>query len=322
MVNFLSWCLPAEQEKLLLVFGATGQQGGSVIKAIIASNQGWKIRAVTRNPSKDSAKWLRDLKCVEVVKGDADNLDTSLFDGVTAAFIVTNYWAHGDADREMKQIAGLAKAAEHVPHVVFSTLEDYRQNKCAAKVPSIGKWKCPHFDAKGACDKLFAKENTTFLRAAFYLDNLISQMTPQPNDDGCGTYTFALPMGDKTLAMVSKEDIGRCAAAAFNDPETYKGLYIGASTCLATGEDICEAYSKVLDIKVNYYAMSRDDYANLPFPGAADVSNMFTFHKLDNANFIKQRTENSPLKKTQTLVEWMTDNKHKMTWAHTIEHEM
>lgn len=313
MVNFLTWCLPAEQEKLLLVFGATGQQGGSVIKEIIASKQGWKIRAVTRDPSKDSAKWLRELDCVEVVKGDADNLDTSLFDGVTAAFIITNYWAHCDVDREIRQIKALAKAAQHVPHVVFSTLEDYTKNKYAAEVKSIGKWKCPHFDGKGMCDKLFNQENTTFLRAAFYLNNFVGMMTPQPNADG--TYSFPLPMGDKTLAMVSREDIGRAAAAAFNDPQTYKGLYIGASTCLATGEDICEAFSKVLNIKCNYIPMTRDDYAGLGFPGAEDVANMFTFHKLDNANFIKQRTENSPLKKTQSLVQWLEDNKEAMTWV-------
>merc|ERR1712130_868506 len=250
---------------------------------------------------------------VEVVKGDADNLDDSLFDDVDAAFIVTNYWAHCNVEREMKQIADLAKASRDVPHVVFSTLEDYRQSRYAPLVTSIGKWKCPHFDGKGASDRLFVKENTTFLRAAFYLDNFVTMMTPQANDDG--TYTFALPMGDKVLPMVSKEDIGRCAAAAFNDPKTYKGLYVGASTCLGTGEDICEAFGKTFDVKVNYYAMTRDQYANLGFPGAADVSNMFTFHKLDNANFIKARTENSPLKNTQTLEQWMKGNKGRMNWV-------
>merc|ERR1719150_1392091 len=204
-------------------------------------------------------------------------------------FLVTNYWEHLDADKEMRQVERLADAVRGVEHVVWSTLEDYRRNPKANQVTSIGKWKVPHFDAKGACDHLFFRENTTFLRAAFYLDNFMKMMAPMKNEDG--TFTWAAPMGDKKLPMVAKEDIGRAAWAAMEDPQQYRGKYMGVSTCVETCQDAMATMSKVLGVTVKYYDMDRDAYANLGFPGAEDVANMFYFHQIDNENFVRCRTE-------------------------------
>lgn len=80
--------------KLLTVFGATGNQGGSVIKSILANPQlssEYKIRAITRDPSKPSGKALAD-KGVEVVKADLKDKDSvkKAVEGSSAVFGVTN----------------------------------------------------------------------------------------------------------------------------------------------------------------------------------------------------------------------------------------
>jgi len=308
-----------ETEKLVLIFGATGQQGGSVIKNLVASKKGWKIRAVTRDPTKERAKKLGEIDGVTVVKGDQNDLDSKLFDGVTHLYLVTNFWADCKAETEMKQLTAAVKCIDNcktLQHIVYSTLEDYRKSSVADKIPTLegdGDYKVAHFDVKGSFDEKMPKDKTTFVRAAFYMDNLGSSFKPNKTDDG---YAFALPMGDKKLPMVSVEDIGKASAAIFNDPDKYIGKYVGLSTCIHTGTEVCDAISKAYGVKLTYNAVTRDQYAAFPFPMAAEVANMFYAHALDNENFIKCRTENSPLPppKEDTLINWLKENKDKMKW--------
>jgi len=306
-----------ETEPLCLVFGATGTQGGNVIKALIASKKGWKIRAVTRNPGSPGAQKLKEMG-VEVVKGDQDDLDFKLFEGVTHCYLVTNYWAHLDTERERKQLVAAAKAikkSKTMQFTVYSTLEDYTRNKAVQSMPDVENgYKVAHFDVKGQCDKLFNKKKTCFLRAAFYLENFLSSFGPNKNEDG--SFTVCMPMGDKKLPMVAAADIGFAAATAFNNPAKYAGKYMGLSTCIHTGAEIAATMAKAYDLKVNYYAIDAASFSKFPFPGAADIANMFDAHRLDNEQFIISRTENSPLPKPKknTFLNWLVENKAKMAW--------
>ena len=75
-----------------------------------------------------------------------------------------------------------------------------------------GKYKVPHFDAKGEANAIFTELGvpTTFLLTSFYWDNLIHfGMGPKKGADG--KLAFTLPMGDKKLPGIAAEDIGRCA---------------------------------------------------------------------------------------------------------------
>lgn len=301
---------------LCLVFGATGQQGGNVIRSLLASKKDWRIRAVTRNPGSASAQWLKEAG-VEVVKGDQDNLDQKLFHDVTHCYLVTNYWAHLDTERERKQLEAAAKAirkCKTLELTVYSTLEDYTKNKKVSGMPDIGKYKVPHFDVKGQCDKLFDAKKTCFVRAAFYLENWASTFGPNKNEDG--SFTVCMPMKDKKLPMVSVADIGSAVATAFNNPTKYAGKYVGLSTCILTGDEIAATMEKAFGKKFNYYPIAAAEYAKFPFPGAADVANMFDAHALDNEQFIIQRTENSPLPKptADTFHNWLVANKDAMKW--------
>src|SRR6267378_6136643 len=112
-------------EKLIAVVGATGQQGGAVVRALQASSQ-FKVRAQSRNP--DKLRGLAD----EAVKADLNRLKTlkAAFEGAHGVFLVTNFWEEGTD--EIKQATAAVRAAKDagVKHFVWSTLpgvEDQRR---------------------------------------------------------------------------------------------------------------------------------------------------------------------------------------------------
>ncbi len=120
-----------DEKKIIAVVGATGAQGGGLVRAILADPAGpFAARAITRRPDSDRARALAAAG-VEVVAGDADDPTTlrSAFDGAHGAYCVTNYWEHMSPERELRQASGMARAAREagVSHVVWSTLEDTRE---------------------------------------------------------------------------------------------------------------------------------------------------------------------------------------------------
>src|SRR5712692_163618 len=121
------------KKKLIAVIGATGQQGGGVVRALQASGQ-CKVRALSRNPGKH-----RDL-ADEVVKADLDRPETlnAAFEGAHGVFLVTNFWEKGTD--EFKQATAAIRAARDagVKHFIWSTLPD-------VETISGGKFDVPHF---------------------------------------------------------------------------------------------------------------------------------------------------------------------------------
>jgi uncharacterized protein YbjT (DUF2867 family) len=93
--------------KLLVIIGATGNQGGSVIKSILAdpnASKQFKLRGVTRDVSKDSAKALtaQGVEMVAADLGDKASL-VKAFEGAYGVYAVTDFWATMDKDTEVKQ---------------------------------------------------------------------------------------------------------------------------------------------------------------------------------------------------------------------------
>ena len=170
------------QKKVIAVVGATGAQGGGLVRAILADPSGsFAARAITRKPDSENARALAALGA-EVVAGDADDAPSldQAFAGAYGAFCVTNFWEHFSAEREAAQATALARASRKagIQHVVWSTLEDTRKWVPLAdgRLPTLqGKYKVPHFDAKGDADRVFATEAapTSYLMAAFYWENFI-----------------------------------------------------------------------------------------------------------------------------------------------------
>ena len=284
-------------KRIIAVFGATGAQGGGLVRAIAADKNGpFTVRAITRNPKSDKARALVDLG-VEVVAGDTDNPSTltPALAGAYGAFCVTNFWEHLDADREGRQATAMARAtkAAGVQHVVWSTLEDVRKwvPLDDARLPTLyRKYKCPHFDSKGEMDDVFTKEAapTTFMRAAFYWDNFIYfGMGPRKADDG--NLVLALPLGGAKLPGIGAEDIGKCALGIFREGTKTVGSYIGVAGETLSGEEMASKMGRAMGKTINFYDVPFDAFRKLGFPGAEDLGNMFQFQQMFAEEFYKAR---------------------------------
>jgi uncharacterized protein YbjT (DUF2867 family) len=272
-------------KKVIAVGGATGAQGGGLVRAICADARGgYQARAITRNTASEKARALAQLGA-EVVAADLDDVASlkRAFQGAHGLFCVTNFWEHFSPEKELQQAKNLADAAKAagVKHVIWSTLEDTRKlvPLSDARMPTLmQKYKVPHFDAKGEADAYFLASGvpTTLLRTSFYWENLIGfGMGPRRGEDG--KLVFALPMGKARLPGIGVEDIGRCAYAIFREGAKHAGKTIGlAGECL-TGQQMADALTKALGEPVAYQAVPFDVYRKLGFPGADDLGNMFQY---------------------------------------------
>ena len=270
-------------EKVIAVVGATGAQGGGLVRAILRG-KGFIPRALTRDPRAAKARQLAEAGA-EVVAADLDDAASvrRAFSGAFGAFCVTNYWEHHAPERELAQAAKMAAAAQHaqLQHVVWSTLEDTRHwmRLDDTRMPTIrGKYKVPHFDAKGEANQLFldAGVPTTFLLTSFYWDNLIHfGMGPRRGVDG--TLAMTLPMEDKKLPGIAVEDIGRSVYGIFVRGEEFRGRTIGIAGEHLTGTEMADHLTHALGETVRYHGVSPDEYRRLGIASAADLANMFQF---------------------------------------------
>lgn len=272
-------------KKIIAVVGATGAQGGGLVRAILNDPAGgFAVRAITREVNSDKARALARLGA-EVVAGDVDD-EASLkraFTGAHGAYCVTFFWAHFSPAKEQAEAGAMARAAKAagVKHVIWSTLEDTRKRVPLSdpRMPTLQeKYKVPHFDAKGEADTLFSAAGvpTTFLLTSFYWDNLIFfGMGPRKGADG--KLTFALPMGDRKLPGIAAEDIGRCAYGIFKRGSELVGRTVGIAGEHPTGAQMAASLGRALGQPVSYYPMPFDAYRKLGFPGADDLGNMFQY---------------------------------------------
>jgi uncharacterized protein YbjT (DUF2867 family) len=275
------------EKKVIVVMGATGAQGGGLARAILRDKDGpFAARAVTRNPGSDKARALADLGA-DVVVADADDpksLDPA-FAGAYGAYCVTNFWEHFSGEREMAQARALAEASKRagLQHVVWSTLEDTRETVPLSddRMPTLqGKYKVPHFDAKGESDHFFTDLGlrTTFSLPSFYWENLIYFGSgPKPGPDGTLAITF--PLADAKMAGIGAEDIGKCVLGMFKRGDTYIGKHVGLAGEHLTGDEMAAKLTRALGREVRYNAVTPEQYRSFGFPGADDLGNMFQFYR-------------------------------------------
>jgi uncharacterized protein YbjT (DUF2867 family) len=307
-------------KKIIAVIGATGAQGGALVNAILArGGSEWGVRAVTRDPNSEKARALAS-RGVEVVGGDADDpssLDRA-FAGAYGAFCVTAFWEHFSPEKELTQAANMANAAARagVQHALWSTLEDTRVLVPLTddRMPTLqGKYKVPHFDAKGEANALFAKAGvpTTLFHTSFYWDNLIHfGMGPKPGPDG--KLAFTLPMADEKLPGIAAEDIGKCALGVFARGEEFAGKSIGIAGEHLSGGEMAEALSRALERPVAYNYVPPEVYRTFGFPGADDLANMFQYKRDFAPQFRALRSvefSRSLNPELQSFARWLAANK-------------
>ncbi len=311
------------QKKVIAVLGATGAQGGGLVRAILTDKSTeFSVRALTRNASSDKAKTLEEIGA-EVVTADIDNYESMVqaFSGVHGVFAVTNFWEHFSAEKETAQAASIAKAAKEakVKHVIWSTLEDTRKwiPLNDNRMPTLGeKYKVPHFDSKGEADKYFTEQGVpvTFLLTSFYWENFIYfGMNPKKSESGSLAITF--PMGDKKLPGIAVGDIGKSAYQIFKKGNEFIGKTVGISGDQLTGKQMADAFTKALGQDVAYNAVPFDVYRSFGFPGADDLGNMFQFNH-DFADYFCDVRKVETAKKLnpalQNFSSWLEENKSKI----------
>jgi len=307
-------------KKVIAVLGATGAQGGGLVRAILNDpNGGFTARVLTRDVNSPKARELAK-QGAEVVAADVDDL-ASLnrgFAGAYGAYCVTFFWAHFLPEKEMEEVKAMAEASrsEGLKHVIWSTLEDTRKWVPLSdnRMPTLmDKYKVPHFDGKGASDHFFTDAGvpTTFLLTSFYWDNFIYfGMEPAAGPDGKLAITF--PMGDKKLPGIAAEDIGKCAYGIFKAGNKFIGQTVGISGENLTGAQMAAIFSEVLGREVRYNSVPPEVFRSFGFPGADDLGNMFQFKRdfedyfcgARNPEFA--RTLNPSLQDFKT---WLTKNK-------------
>jgi uncharacterized protein YbjT (DUF2867 family) len=287
-----------QSKKVIAVVGATGAQGGGLVRAICEDPEGgFTARAITRNTDSEQAKELERLGA-EVVAADIDDPESlaRAFEGAYGAYCVTFFWAHFSPEKELAEARAMAEAAKHanLEHVIWSTLEDTRLWVPLSddRMPTLmGSYKVPHFDAKGSSDHFFSDQRlpVTFLLTSFYWDNLIHfGMGPKKGADG--ELEFVLPMGDKRLAGIAAEDIGKCAYGVFKHGAEYIGQRVGIAGGHLTGDQMAAALSKSLGRNVTYRSIDAHVYRGLGFPGAEDLGNMFQVYQEFEAEFARTRS--------------------------------
>ncbi len=305
-------------QKVIAVLGATGAQGGGLVRAIMEDADGeFTARALTRNPDSDKARALSALGA-EVVAADVDDPESlrAAFDGAYGAYCVTFFWEHMSPQRELEQARAMAGAAREagLMHVIWSTLEDTRQWVPLSddRMPTLMEnYKVPHFDAKGEANAVFETAvPTTLLVTSFYWDNLI-HFGMGPKADESGNLGFALPMGDAKLPGIAAEDIGRCAYGVFKAGEEYIGRTVGIAGGHLTGVEMAAALSDAYGQTVSYIAVPFETYRSLDFPGADDLGNMFQFnHDFEDyfcgARSVAESRSLNPLLKTFDA--WLAEN--------------
>lgn len=226
--------------KMILITGATGQQGGAVARHLL-KKPGFAVRALTRDSTKPAARALAQAGA-EVVRGDLDDPASvsRALEGAWGAFSVQNFMETG-FDREIRQGKLLADAARAagVQHLVYTSV-----------VSADRKTGLPHFESKWQIEQHIHQRGVpyTILRPAFFMQNWYSFMR-EPILNG----TLPLPLSPQTtLQQISVEDIGAFAAMASQNPGKWAGRTIELAGEELSMPRMVETLSRVLARNVRY----------------------------------------------------------------------
>ena len=272
--------------RTVFVTGATGKQGGSVVRHMLGRD--WHLRALTRDPSSRAAKALAD-QGVEIVQGDLE--DTSSFEdklrGVHGVYSVQDFWSVG-ARREVKQGKNLADAARKsgVEHFVYSSVGGAERNTGIA-----------HWESKWEIEKYIRALGlpATVLRPVAFMEGYYSE----PVEIGILQGNLVQPVrGDKLYQTIASDDIGGFVAAAFERPEDFLGLELEIAGSELTNLEAVEVFSRVLGKHVAFIEM--------PIPADKEYSQMFNW--FNDAGFqadIGALRNRYPELQLQTLEQWL-----------------
>jgi uncharacterized protein YbjT (DUF2867 family) len=259
----------SNDSKVIAVIGATGRQGGGVVRALQANGQ-FKVRALTRNPGKH-----REL-AEEVVEADLDRPETlkAAFEGAHGVFLVTNFWDEGTDERNQATAAVRAAKDAGVKHFIWSTLPD-------VEAISGGKFHVPHFTGKAKIDRIVKEAgfaHHTFVIAPFYYQNLVDALAPQTQEGGSVGWALPLDPDVRCIHMGDIRELGNIVAGAFAHPDQ-----AGNDEHLPLVGNFM-SFNEIIDTlnrqghKFSFKHVPKEAFAKL-FPGAAELAEMFSYYQ-------------------------------------------
>ncbi|KAN0055730.1 hypothetical protein ACTA71_011616 [Dictyostelium dimigraforme] len=273
-------------KSIISVFGSTGRQGGSVVRALLKVGN-FKVRALTRNPDSDASKSLKELG-VDVVKcddGDSKEVIQEALKNSYGVFSVTFPFGRKENDYDIgKKVADAAFDAG-VKHFVFSGLSP--SNKI-----SNGRFEVAHFDNKYKVEehaRKLSKQNpsfvSSFVYAPFYFQNFQTFFQPKKsNENGAAAaadeqYTISIPSdpNGKPLEMGDIEDIGPIVSEIFSNQTKYSGSVVPFAGSNLSGPEIANIFSKVTGKKVSFNFIPPSVFRTFGFPGAEEMATMFQY---------------------------------------------
>lgn len=268
-------------KRIVSVVGATGNQGSSVIDALLKEGD-YAIRAITRNPASDKAKPLA-ARGVEVVKADVNDLASlkAAFQGSYAIFAVTDFWEtfgqHGAQkalEVESEQGVNLAKAAaatSTLEHYIWSTLPNSMRI-------SGGKYRVPHFESKSNVDDYIKADaallaKTTFVWVAFYASNYHYQVFTPYHIPTAGKYIQVAEIAPTVPVQTigsARKNVGAFIKATLSQPDkTRHGAFVLAAVEETTAGAMLETWGRAQNKQTQYVQVAEQTF-NALWPGWAE----------------------------------------------------
>lgn len=245
----------------ILVIGATGQQGGSVLRQLLKDNT-FAVRALVRNPNSTVAQDLLK-NGAELVVGDLNDVDslTGAMTGCYGVFGVTNFWdptvGYNGEVQQAKNIGDACKRA-NVQHLVYSTLDRNSD--------------VPHFESKVVGEDYIKSLGVplTCLVTSFYLENFLTLMAPKEVN---GELVFSVAQKATTKVPVfACYDTGGWVLQAFKNPETYLGKDLPAVSQYLTYPEIVQTVTNVTGKSCRFQEVPLEAFRHFGFPGAEELA--------------------------------------------------
>jgi uncharacterized protein YbjT (DUF2867 family) len=233
-------------DRLILITGATGQQGGSAMR--ILREKGYPVRALTRHPDQPKAHSLVG-PGTEIVRGDLTDAVSVMraMDGVYGVYAVQTPMENG-VESEVTQGINLVEAAKRsrVSHFVYSSVGSADR-----------KTGIPHFDSKAAIEERVRSSGLrhTILRPVFFMENWLHMR------DTIEQGTLALPLDPETrLQMISVRDIGVFVAMAFEHPGRWQGRAVDLAGDELSMTQLAESLGRLAGRAVSYAQIPWDRF--------------------------------------------------------------
>ncbi|KAL7796750.1 hypothetical protein V8C37DRAFT_327260 [Trichoderma ceciliae] len=308
--------------KILTVFGATGNQGGSVVEAVLADpalSQEFKIRGVTRDVNKPGAKKLAS-RGVELVVADMSSAQSvaPAVQGAHTVFLVTNFWESMSADIELSQGKVVVDACNDagVKHLIFSSLINVTKAS-NGRLPNIS-----HFDGKARIEEYIRISGVpgTFVLPGMFMSGFETMIRKNPASEPAG-YTLALPVDPHkaiTPLFDAAEDTGKFVKAAIKNFPSQSGNRILAAADYYTIDRLISEFSQVIGKPAQAVQISDDKFKSFLSPVAAQelLENM---KLLEDPGYYAGEALGESLalleEKPTTWKEFVEKNKQK--WANT-----